>query len=291
MNEKCIGPEHLFLGLVHDQSGVACQVLLNLGIRRAELRNEVFNVRLALMKFVERAVRPVRASTPRKRRMREELLAHLTAIYDQELARIHDSRAALKTAAERFGDPADLARELQSALPAHERVSYFVERFFQYRAPESAARYSFRMAVHSFVGLTVVLSTVSFALFLRYGWTPEVSTLSRVFAAIVFATPPAQFVVWLGYIKMRDALWGVFGSPKSLMRVITIDALLATVATIYLLAITAVTRLGGFDAMRDVLWTCNWMSLLAAASLLALARMSGPNEIRDTLWAFVDVDA
>src|SRR6478752_6688082 len=35
MNEKCIGPEHLFLGLVHDQSGVACQVLLNLGIRPA----------------------------------------------------------------------------------------------------------------------------------------------------------------------------------------------------------------------------------------------------------------
>jgi hypothetical protein len=35
---------------------------------------------------VERAVRPVRAGARRKDRMREELLAHLVCIYDQERA-------------------------------------------------------------------------------------------------------------------------------------------------------------------------------------------------------------
>ena len=33
---------------------------------------------------VERAVRPVRATIARKRRMREELLAHLMAIFEEE---------------------------------------------------------------------------------------------------------------------------------------------------------------------------------------------------------------
>ena len=63
MNEACLGPEHLFFGLIHEPSGVACQVLLNLGVRPDELRKEVFKVRIAQMKFVERAIRPVRAST------------------------------------------------------------------------------------------------------------------------------------------------------------------------------------------------------------------------------------
>src|SRR3954447_4803338 len=84
MGEPCVGPEHLFLGLMNDQAGVACQVLLNLGIKPNELRREVFKIRVAQMRLVERAVRPVHASTPRKRRMREELVAHLSAIYDQE---------------------------------------------------------------------------------------------------------------------------------------------------------------------------------------------------------------
>jgi hypothetical protein len=39
---------------------------------------------IALRKQVERAVRPVLAREKRKLRMREELLAHLTAIFGEE---------------------------------------------------------------------------------------------------------------------------------------------------------------------------------------------------------------
>ena len=39
----------------------------------------------ALRVQVERVVRPVRASSRRKDRMREELLAHLLRLYDEEL--------------------------------------------------------------------------------------------------------------------------------------------------------------------------------------------------------------
>jgi ATP-dependent Clp protease ATP-binding subunit ClpA len=144
LNETCIGPEHLFLGLMNDPSGVACQVLLNLGIEPANLRKEVFKTRIAQMKIVERAVRPLHASTPRKRKMREELLIHLSTIYDQEQSRLHNPTAALAAAAERFGNPDELAEQLQAALPFHERVSYFVERWFAWRAPESVAKYALR---------------------------------------------------------------------------------------------------------------------------------------------------
>ena len=36
--------------------------------------------------IVERAVRPVRASTSRKRKMREELLAHVSGVFEEEFA-------------------------------------------------------------------------------------------------------------------------------------------------------------------------------------------------------------
>src|SRR4029078_13551690 len=119
-----------------------------------------------------------------------------------ELSLFNDRDAALKAAAERFGDPADLAQEFHSSLPAHERVSYIIERVVQYRAPESAARYSFRMARLTLVALFAICVVTTVGIFLHFGWTPEVKTLSRVLAAIVFATPPMQFVVWLAYIKM-----------------------------------------------------------------------------------------
>jgi len=73
--------------------------------------------------LVERAVRPVRATMVRKRRMREELLAHLTAIFEEEAARLGDEQAALERAAERFGDPAELAAELQQSAPGSRRYT------------------------------------------------------------------------------------------------------------------------------------------------------------------------
>ena len=71
-----------------------------------------------LMVHVERAVRPVRARPARKLKMRQELLAHLAGIYDEELARRGDPAAARAEALRRFGDPAALTRELQDSVPA-----------------------------------------------------------------------------------------------------------------------------------------------------------------------------
>jgi hypothetical protein len=119
-----------------------------------------------LMIPVERAVRPVRASGRRKLRMREELLAHLTAVYEQERAELRDDSLALHRAVQRFGDPANLTRELQSTVPAVERILFTsadksgwewrVIRWFMPRAGESAIRHSVRLAAY-FAGCFLVL--------------------------------------------------------------------------------------------------------------------------------------
>jgi hypothetical protein len=84
---------------------------------------------------VERAVRPVRAFACRKLRMREELLAHLTAVLDEERSRRGDERAALAAALQRFGDPAGLTRELEASVPALERALCGPVRGFSWLAP------------------------------------------------------------------------------------------------------------------------------------------------------------
>lgn len=71
---------------------------------------------------VERVVRPIRAGRKRKLQMREELLGHLTAVFEEELAGQTDEAAAVAQAVTRLGEPATLTRELQQSVPWLDRV-------------------------------------------------------------------------------------------------------------------------------------------------------------------------
>src|SRR5262249_33715450 len=92
--------------------------------------------------IVERAVRPVRASTARKRKMREELLAHVVGVFAEEGARPSDDRAALGRTALRFGNPAELTSQLQESVPAGDAV----RRYWEGRPGEPALRTAMRLA-------------------------------------------------------------------------------------------------------------------------------------------------
>src|SRR5262249_13351183 len=82
-----------------------------------------------LMVQVERAVRPVQASARRKDRMREELLAHLTCIYEAELQRCGDEHLARETALQRLGNLRELTCGLQESVSLPERVEWRLERW------------------------------------------------------------------------------------------------------------------------------------------------------------------
>jgi hypothetical protein len=290
MGEICVAPEHLFLGLINDPAGVACQVLLNLGIMPYDLRKEVFKVRIAQMKIVERIVRPVRASTPRKRKMREELLAHLSAIYDQELTKLHHPAAALEAAARRLGNPTELTFELEDALPYYERLSNFVERWFAWRAPESLARYAVRQGLLTFYILAIVFPPLAAAIILRYGWIPDTKTFVRLLTSILLISPPTQFALCWSSLKMRDALWGVFGSRRSSVTVLMHGILIATIVTFSFFGFAWAIE-GNLANVLESPTLCILAGVAAAFTSYLIARFTGPATIGDTLWAMLDTEA
>lgn len=77
--------------------------------------------------LVERAVRPVRASGSRKGQMREELLAHVTAIFEEEVEQFGDEQIAVERTRQRFGDPRELSTELQRSVPFWDRAQRFLQ--------------------------------------------------------------------------------------------------------------------------------------------------------------------
>jgi hypothetical protein len=77
--------------------------------------------------LVEGVVRTVRVRAARKGEMRDELLAHVCAVFEEEAATVGDERAALQRTAERFGDPADLTCRLQESITASGYLGWLVE--------------------------------------------------------------------------------------------------------------------------------------------------------------------
>ena len=80
-----------------------------------------------LTSLVETAVAPLLASSWRKRKMREELLAHVAAVFEEELARLGDEQAALEQTTHRFGNPAELTQQLQQSITPLGYVAWFLD--------------------------------------------------------------------------------------------------------------------------------------------------------------------
>ena len=72
--------------------------------------------------IVERAVRPVQVSNTRRRKIREELLAHVVGVFEEERARLDDDQIALERTALRFGNPAEVTSQLQESVPAGDSI-------------------------------------------------------------------------------------------------------------------------------------------------------------------------
>jgi ATP-dependent Clp protease ATP-binding subunit ClpC len=284
-----IGPEHLLIGLLREEGGVAGMALRNLGVKLRELCEECLKIRKQQMRIVERAVRPVVAGTRTKRKMREEMLAHLSIIYDEEFASLKDPTAALEAAAKRFGNPAELAQELQASVPAGERRAYEVERWLGWRAPESVLHMMIRTSFISFCFILVVVAIPILAGILIQGWDQTQGPALRVALAMALLTPLAQFAVGMCYYKTRDWIWGVFGRRKSL-RMGILWSLVAALA-VFLAGMGFVVIIEGtFAAAGNALITMALVAMWWAIVVPILVRARGATEIRDTIWAMLDLE-
>lgn len=115
------------------------------------------------MVLVERAVRPLRAGPGYKNRVREELLAHLTTIFEEERARLGNDQAALAEAGRRFGDPTSLTRDLQEAVPFREVFWLALIRWLGGWPGESPARSLLRRTTLIIFGFSLLICSLSCA--------------------------------------------------------------------------------------------------------------------------------
>jgi hypothetical protein len=249
------------------------------------------------MVVVERAVRPVQAGPTKKLRMREELLAHLTSIYEEEVAHLGDEAAARAEAIRRFGDPVALTVELQQTVRWNDRLDARLNRAFGWRPGESAVRYSVRL---SLLIALLILPWLPFALVtagLRRphdGSVPTTAVLLRLFGGMLLVVPLCVFALSILSIRIRDAMFGAFGTPRSWLRVAGFAGL--SLLTFPLLGVLLFAAcLGNLDVMAEQLTTPASLVgsvvgyLFVPLYLMWFAWKLGPGQIRHVEWATLDI--
>ena len=243
-----------------------------------------------LMVQVERAVRPVRANSRCKDRMREELLTHLTGIYEEELARLGDAAAARARAFERFGNTEELTRELEESVSRAERIDFALERWFGWRAPESAARYTLRLGVQVFVMVAVLSIIVCATVVTIQGPRMDLLARLRLAGSFAFIAGFDVFVLGLLYFKMRDRLCGGLGLRRSWARAAGLGALAALAVQASGLAFTLLGA-SSVEAGVEVL-LLGWPGAVFTPLWFAVFALKyGPREIRHTEWACLDIES
>jgi hypothetical protein len=155
---------------------------------------------------VERAVRPVRATVYSKRKMREELLAHLVSIFAEEMQEAGDEHAALDQVKRRFGDPRELTGELQQAVSQWDRFLYFIENFICFRAGESMLLHAARVAVLPYMWSAITCLLVLAVLLIR-GRQYEIGRVMFGFLAASVVVSGIVFVLTFLAHGLRNALY------------------------------------------------------------------------------------
>lgn len=250
---------------------------------------EMSSTTLALMKVVERVVRPVLANIVHKRRMRDEMLAHLTAIYDEELTRSGDPTKAVNTAAERFGNPAELTAELQSTVPKLEQWEMRLDRIFGWRPPESAMRWMLRLSTQLLLVMTTACLIATMFVFCEFGWSENVFLVIRPIVALTIALPLSFFASGICYYRIRNSLVGVFGIRKSTGHALLWAASLAIATNAVGIGFLWMAYGGLPNHASDFVWILAMFGVMWAAFAFLHARANGPQEIRDTAWALLDL--
>jgi len=163
-------------------------------------------VRKQLQIVVEQAVRPVRVTIARKCRMREEMLAHLLSIYEEETAKAGSDEAALERAKQRFGDPRELCAQLQQSVSRWERFRAFSERL-DYRPGESPWRLAVRLFLSTLCGYAVA-TAATVPIMIARGRASEIPTALRIVLVMALATAALSVAFILLAHALRRVLYG-----------------------------------------------------------------------------------
>ena len=156
-------------------------------------------IQQALMKHIERAVRPLRAGRRRKLQIREELLAHLSAIYRDEVDQRHDEAAALAAAKERFGDSAELSAQLAATISWRDRWEWrneawivALDRTLSWREGERFSRFALRSGAVVAGAIVVFCLTTIGLVWLAGDWMDPMFASFNRYTALLFSCMAAN---------------------------------------------------------------------------------------------------
>lgn len=249
------------------------------------------------MVLVERAVRPVAAGPKWKLRMREELLAHLDGVYQEELARLGDGTAARAEAVRRFGDPAALTADLQRSVSFRDRLDGRLDRLFGWRPGEPGALFAGRLAGLVAALIVLWLGAVLVATALRRphdGSVPSAAQLIRLFGALLVFAPAAVFLLAVLFVRVRNSLHGAFGSRRSWRRAAGFAALSVVVLPVSGTAFYLIGLPGAAEMVNELTTVRSLVFSIAAYLTVPLILMwvawkTGREAIRHAAWAALDV--
>jgi hypothetical protein len=270
--------------------GVAGQVLSKFNLKLEPARDELLAFRIEQLKYVERIVRAVPAGSGCKRKMREELLTHLTTIYEEELARHKNPKAAWQSATERFGTPAEISRELRNSLPFRERINDFIEHRLGvgWRPPETATRWMARCALQTSALLAMLNIVAAILMVAALGWNLGALLAIRALVTMSLLVPLVQFVLGTLYFKVRDVYFGAFGSPKSPWRAVLLASLMGLISCLVCLSFVPLGYSGTVRIMDVVILAA--VGLITTIFILLVVRQNGPQEFRDAFWGCLNLD-
>lgn len=247
-----------------------------------------------LKTIVESAVRPLRATARRKRTVREELLGHLMAVYDEELQRLGDERAALDRATKRFGDPVALTAQLQQGVTRGERLlsrieqwSLAMDRRILRRPGESTARCATRGALLLFaLFASVFLGLVPVAMLLR-GLGQGIAAALPLLIGTTLVMSMGSFAFILLAYAMFEALYDPVRRRPA--RAAVVALLAAVVGPIAALALDWLTAGHRPNAVPN-LWSVGVLTAIFIPIALVLAVRVRAAEIRyEQEWSLLDI--
>jgi hypothetical protein len=153
---------------------------------------------------------------------------------------------------------------------------------------QTAARYTFRMAVQLFLLIGVLAALAFVPVLIFEGQAADMMIRLRLVSSFVFLCSADVFLLGLLYFKMRDRLLGGLGVQRSWRRVMAYSILA-------MLIFLANGFSFGFLGIGDAAEGWNLMAYGAPFALGVplwmglIARFHGPAEIRHTEWECLDI--
>jgi hypothetical protein len=240
--------------------------------------------RTKLMVLVERAVRPVRASVSRKREMREELLAHVTGIFEEQVEKSGDERIALERTTQRFGDPREISDELRSSVPRWNRIQGFLQGG-RFEPGESSLHFTANYTLGPVMIYAIAVVGMFGITLLTGRWRDFTITLQVM---PVLTAVSAVFVLFLLHFgsKISRALYGS-DSERSVRTVISYCS-----ASVFLLpmVVTLIYWGAGLGVPKSTLLLACALAPAIPVLVVLMARQMADEVRPDEEWARLDFD-